>query len=94
MDRNGAFVTLGWRQQGVHSCGGYILELWVAVLRCCGSGERRIGWVMQGSAFGAVVMGWIGWLCGLHEKGKDADNSVTMHFWLLHVVDMGVIYKL
>ena len=64
------------------------MELWVAVLR-----KRREaygGWVMLGSAFSEVVMGQIGWLCGLHEKGKGADNSVTMYTWLL--VHMGVIY--
>ena len=63
---------------------------WSYGLRCCGSGERRIGWVMLGSTLSAVVMGRIDWLCGLHEKEKGADNSITMHFWLL--VHMDVIY--
>lgn len=56
------------------------MELWVAALRKL---RERIGWAMLGSAFSAVVMGRIGWLCGLYENEKGADNSVTMHFWLL-----------
>ena len=47
---------------------------------------------MLGSAFSAVVMGRIGWLRGLHEKEKGADNSVTRHFWF--PVYMGVIQPL